>query len=186
MWILPEIDIFASDPVLKRYRGSPPYNGPEHCNIDSFLNKYLHKAVDCHVWYTNPLHKLDPKKFSIATPKKGTSAYIRIFDTIGGVAPSSERIISDTHDVLTSINYIVEAEGCIIPDVKNVKNTVIFSLASHEVFYLDFSTFSAAPPGVSADLSSFFLSYFTSTSSYHKPHHQFSCLRQSSPSYHHN
>ena len=27
------------------------------------------------------------------------------------------------YDVITSIKNIVEAEGCIIPDVKNVKNT---------------------------------------------------------------
>ena len=46
-----------------------------------------------------------------------------IFDTIDGVAPSSKRIIYDTYDVLTSINHIVEAEGCIIPDVNHVKNT---------------------------------------------------------------
>ena len=32
-----------------------------------------------------------------------------------------------------------------------------FSLASYEAFLFDFSTFSAAPPGASADPSSFFL-----------------------------
>ena len=63
------------------------------------------------------------KRFGIGTPKKLTLAYLLIFDPIYGVAPSIERIISDTHDVLTSIKYSMEAEGCIIPDVKNVKNT---------------------------------------------------------------
>ena len=29
MWVLPEMDIFASNPVLKRYRGFPPGNSPE-------------------------------------------------------------------------------------------------------------------------------------------------------------
>ena len=69
---------------------------------------------------THSQHKLDPKKFSIATPKKGSSAYPRTFDTIGGVASSIEHIIYDTYDLLTSIKYIVEAEGCIIPDANNV------------------------------------------------------------------
>ena len=32
-------------------------------------------------------------------------------------------MISDMYDVLTSIKYIVEVKECIIPDVKNVKNT---------------------------------------------------------------
>ena len=52
MWILPEMDIFTSNPVLKRYRSFPPGNIPELCNIDYCLNKDLHKAVDCHVRYT--------------------------------------------------------------------------------------------------------------------------------------
>ena len=90
-------------------------------NLDSCLNKYLHKALDCNVWYTNSLHKLDPKKFSIATLKKGKSAYLQIFDLIDGIASSSERIIYNLYDVLTSKNLIVEYEGCIIPNFKDVK-----------------------------------------------------------------
>ena len=72
MWILPEIDIFADNHGLKIYRGCPPGNSPELLNIDSCLDKYLNKVVHCHVRYTHSLHKFDPKKFSIATPKKGT------------------------------------------------------------------------------------------------------------------
>ena len=117
------MDIFASNPVPKCYRVRPPGNSQELCNLDSCRNKYLHKEVVCHVWYTNPLHKLYPKIFSIATLKKGTSAYLQIFDPIDGISPTSKRIISNTYDVLTSINYIVEAEGCIITDDNNVKNT---------------------------------------------------------------
>ena len=54
---------------------------------------------------------LYPKTFSIATPKKVTSSYLHIFDPIGGIAPSSEGIIPNTYDVLTSTKYIDEAEG---------------------------------------------------------------------------
>ena len=122
MWILPEMDIFASDTDLKLYRGHTPGNSPEIFNLDSCMNKYFHKAVDCHVRYKDSLHKLDPKKFNIATPKKETSAHLRIFDPIESVDTSNERIISKKYDVLTSINHIVEAEGCIILDVNNVKN----------------------------------------------------------------
>ena len=73
----------------------------ELCNIDYYLNKDLHKAVDFHVRYTHSLHKLYPKKFSIDTPKKVTSAYLCIFGPIDGVNPQSEPIIYDTYDVLT-------------------------------------------------------------------------------------
>ena len=78
MWILPEMNLFASNPVLKRYRIRPPGNSPELFNLDSFLNKCLHKAVYFRVRYTHSLHKLDPKNISIETPKKGTSAYLWI------------------------------------------------------------------------------------------------------------
>ena len=70
MWILPEIYLFATNPVLKRYRGRPPRNNPELFNIDSCLNEYFHKAVDFCASYTHSLNNLDPKKFSTAIPNK--------------------------------------------------------------------------------------------------------------------
>ena len=123
MWVLPEMDLFASIPDLKDYRGNPLGNSPELFNFDYYPKTDFHKALCYHVRYTHSLHKFDSKRFSTSTPKKGTSAYPQIFDPIDIVDPSSKWIISDTYDVLTSIKYIVEAEGCIIPDVKNVKNT---------------------------------------------------------------
>ena len=101
MWILPEMDIFTSDPLLKLYIGLPHGNILELCNLDSCIKKESHKAVDFHVRYTQSLHKLYPKKFSIDTPKKATSAYLCIFGPIDGVNPQSEPIIYDTYDVLT-------------------------------------------------------------------------------------
>ena len=49
MWIQTEMDIFASDPILKSYIGRPSGNSTELCNLDYCLNKYLHKAVEFHV-----------------------------------------------------------------------------------------------------------------------------------------
>ena len=46
MWILPEMDTFTSNPVLKSYKSFPPGNISELCNLDYCLNKYLHKVVD--------------------------------------------------------------------------------------------------------------------------------------------
>ena len=124
MWILPEIDLFVRKPFLKQCKGCPPRNIPEICNIYSCLNKDLHKAVDFHFWYTYSLHKLYPKGLSIWNPKKVTSAYFWIFGIIYNVTPSNEWIISDTYGVLTSIKYIMEAKGCIILNVNNMKLTV--------------------------------------------------------------
>ena len=123
MWILPEMYIFDRNPVPKHYINHPPGNSPELCNINSCLNEDLHNAVDCYVRFTHSLHKLYPKKFSIATSKKVTSAYLWIFDPIDGIAPSINWIILYKYDVLTSTYYIVEAEVYIIPYAKNAKNT---------------------------------------------------------------
>ena len=100
MWISPEIDLLSSNPVLKWHISRPSGNILELCNLDSYLNIDFHKGVDCHVRYTDFLHELDPAKFIIATPKKGTPDYLQIFDSIDGVYPSSEYIISNTYDVL--------------------------------------------------------------------------------------
>ena len=101
MWILPEMDIFSRNHFFKLYRGCQPDNIPELCKLYSCLNRDLQKAVDFHVRYTHSLHKLDPKRFSITTPKKGTLAYLSMFDQIAGVAPSSKRIIYETYNVIT-------------------------------------------------------------------------------------
>ena len=53
MLILTEMNLFASDPVLKFYRGCPPENIPKLFHLDYFLNKYLYKAVDFYVRYTH-------------------------------------------------------------------------------------------------------------------------------------
>ena len=82
------------------------------------LGKHIHSII-----YLRNCLIIDPKKFSIATPKKGISAYLWIFDAIDGVTPSIEKIIYNTYDLLTSIKYIMEAEGCIIPDFINVNKT---------------------------------------------------------------
>ena len=50
------------------------------------------------------------------------SAYLRIFDPIDVVSPFKKMIKSDTYNVITSVKYIVEAKGCTIPYVNNLKN----------------------------------------------------------------
>ena len=59
------------------------------------------------------MDKGDPCKFSISTPKVGTSSYTRIFD------PSSKRIVQGTKGVLESIKRIIYAKGDKIPDYNN-------------------------------------------------------------------
>ena len=53
----------------------------------------------------------------MATPKRGTSAYLRVYHRTSGVAQSSTRILHDCNGVLLAIDRIIKAEGTIIPDI---------------------------------------------------------------------
>ena len=118
MWILPENNLYEVYGDMKAYIGRPAGNSPELCNLDSNLNQDVHLSVDMNVRYTESYHKDDPRKFSITTPKKGTSAYLRIFDPgPKGIAPTSERILQDTSGVLEAIMIIIEQNGCIVDDM---------------------------------------------------------------------
>ena len=55
----------------------------------------------------------------MATPKKGTSAYLRICHPEHGVAPTSERVLQDASRVLDAIVEIVKARGTVIADMNN-------------------------------------------------------------------
>ena len=58
----------------------------------------------------------DPRKFSMSTPKRGSSAYLRVNDPFQGVAPTSERIIQDIDRVFDSMVLICAKKGCVIDD----------------------------------------------------------------------
>jgi hypothetical protein len=79
--------------------------------LDCSLNQDIHMAVSRHVIVTTDLADDDPKKFSTSTPKRGTSAYLRIWDPVSGTAPSSTRIIQDCGKVLSAMQAIYAARG---------------------------------------------------------------------------
>ena len=64
-------------------------NFPEKQPMDNMLNKDQHKTVDQHVVLSQTLsgEKADGCVFSLATPKLGSAAYLRIVHPDMGVAP---------------------------------------------------------------------------------------------------
>jgi hypothetical protein len=56
----------------------------------------------------------DPRKFSMSTLKRGSSAYLRVNDPIDGIASTSERIIQDINRVFDSMVLIHAKKGCVI------------------------------------------------------------------------
>lgn len=117
LWILPEYDLYSGDLSLKPYRGRPAGNNPELQSLDSNLNEDTHKSIDMHVRITEMLDSDNKRKFSIATPKRGTHAYLRIFHPVTGVSLSSKRILEDNSNVLKAMKKIVEAKGTVIEDM---------------------------------------------------------------------
>ena len=116
-WILPEQKLLYDDPDLIPYRDRPIGNSPELCCLDNSLNKDVHEQVNRHISFTSTLPKDDPKKFSIATPKAGTKAYLRIFDPENGVAPIPERILQDHEQVFHAVVEIAKENGKVVPDM---------------------------------------------------------------------
>jgi hypothetical protein len=83
---------------------------PEMMPWDTNLNQDLHLSVMIHSLLTDVLPKEDAKKFSMATPKLGTNAYLRVLKG----SPSSKRIIQDCNKVLESMKEIYDAKGCLV------------------------------------------------------------------------
>jgi hypothetical protein len=56
----------------------------------------------------------NPRKFSLATPQQGTSAYLRCLT----ISPPSKRVIEDWNGVIDSMWRIREYQGIVVPDAK--------------------------------------------------------------------
>jgi len=120
-WILPQNGLLKDNPALKRFWDRPIGDSPELMPLDNTLNKDIHEAVIRHMAATMNLEDDDPRKFSMSTPKRGASAYLRVNDPVEGVAPTSERIIQDIDRVFDSMVLIRAKKGCVIDDA-SVRN----------------------------------------------------------------
>ena len=121
-WILPEQGLLSKehDTGLTAYVGRPVGNSPELMPLDSCLNYDIWVAVlDC-IQHTRKLEKDNLKKFSIATPKKGTDAFLRLVD--GNYAPGSKRIVEDVRLFPVALMKIIEANGKIVADLCDRKS----------------------------------------------------------------
>jgi hypothetical protein len=103
-----------SEGDLKAYAGRPVGNSPELMPWDCSLNQDLSTAVKQHIVYTASLPEDDERKFSMSTPKRGLSAYRRVYDPDTGGCPSSRRIIQDVDKVITSLEAINDCSGVVV------------------------------------------------------------------------
>jgi hypothetical protein len=70
-----------------RYHDSIPGDSPKLMPLDETLNQDIHSSARYHVAITSHLPKDDPRKFSFATPKEISRAYLRLVDPNTGGAP---------------------------------------------------------------------------------------------------
>ena len=111
-WILPE----AGCNEGTRYSTHPPGNSPECMPLDCNLFKDWKDGIDRHVFLASHLSDSDPRKFSQTTPKRLSSAMIRVWQGI----PSSERIVQDIKRVIyKNIPTIIEHKGIIVQGLGN-------------------------------------------------------------------
>ena len=114
-WILP---LHNLNDMFPRFKGRPIGNSPEMMLLDNCLNKDLHESGSRHVLMSracNP-QKSDHRSFSIATPKEVSRTYLRVWnDSMGGVSPSSKRIVQDIKKSISSMHQILKAKGVFVP-----------------------------------------------------------------------
>jgi hypothetical protein len=93
--------------------------------LDASLNKDVDNAAHCHIVYTSCLSEEDPRKFSMATPARGSHTYRRVWNCpiVPGIengempldgAPSSKRIIQDIDKFLTSAKTVFLHKGTVV------------------------------------------------------------------------
>jgi hypothetical protein len=109
-WLLPLDKLQAGT----RYHDSIPGDSPEWMPLDETLYQDIHSSARYHVTITSHLPKDDPRKFSFATPKEISRAYLRLVDPNNGGAPSSQRIIQDCEKWVRSLDKIRKAGGNIV------------------------------------------------------------------------
>ena len=116
-WILPQHGL---NKAFRRFDGKPIGNSPEMMPLDNCLNKDAHEAVARHVLMSrvSALDPEDTRVFSMKTPKKGASAYKRIWNnSMGGVGPPSKRIIQDITKVVEAMHQIMASKGAFVPNL---------------------------------------------------------------------
>jgi hypothetical protein len=114
-WILPELDLYKDYPeVKKNYNNRPIGDTPEAMPLDNNLNQDLHMDVNRNVAATFWLEEDDNNKFSLSTPNRATSAYLRVWETVG---PSPKRIIEDILKIIPSWLDIRENSGSYVGKV---------------------------------------------------------------------
>jgi hypothetical protein len=76
-WLLPMLDCNAGTP----HELKPVGNSPELMPLDNSLNQDLHESVRQHAALTQSLGNDDINKFDISTPRRGSRAYHRVWNS---------------------------------------------------------------------------------------------------------
>jgi hypothetical protein len=113
-WILPLHGL--NDKISRYSAGNPVGNSPELMPLDNCLNKDVHEHVQTHIMMSLAceVNRDCKEAFSLSCPKRGRSAYLRIWDPVNGVGPSSKRIIQDTKKVVDAMRIIKDAKGAFV------------------------------------------------------------------------
>jgi hypothetical protein len=80
-WILPSSGVNSGTIYAKH----PPGDSPEFMPLDTSLFGDAHACVNRHVMITEALSESDVNKFSLATPRRVASAYLRILNPVAAL-----------------------------------------------------------------------------------------------------
>ena len=110
-WASPELGCNASIVRHDHAAGNTPGMIP----LDTSVLNDLDEAINRHAARTSRLPCADPKKFSLPTPTRASSAFRRAWTG----DPVSKRHKQDTGKLACSVQQIVNNEGCVVPSLGN-------------------------------------------------------------------
>jgi hypothetical protein len=114
-WILLSSGVNSGTIYAKR----PPGDSPEFMPLDTSLLGDAHACVKRHVMITEAFSESDVNTFSLLTPRRVASVYLRILNPVSGGSPSSTRILQDCKKWITSLELVRNARGAIVEGVGN-------------------------------------------------------------------
>ena len=113
-WLIPTKDVN----VGTKYNGRCVGNSPEFMPLDNSLNNDLQVSHRYHCAVTAHLPKDDPRKHTLATPKRITDGLKKIWENPVG-APNPERVVEDVNRAFDAFKTVYEADGNIVKGLAN-------------------------------------------------------------------
>ena len=115
-WLIPQRGL---NDWMQYYKSRPVGNCPEFMPLDNSLFNDLQQSLSLHCAMTAHLPDIDPRKFSMATPKTIVCGIERLWCQDSGSVPPSLRIIADIDRAIDAFGIVYMNKGHLVKGLAN-------------------------------------------------------------------